>query len=587
MVAKAAARLRFSLGAAIALTALLPVTSGGCKRNAAEASTDAGAVANLDGGGELVAIAMPDAGASTGAASVMLHALALITPVLNEPEWPARDPSKTSDERKGATRLGYLRKGDTVAARSQLLKKANCPEGWYELLPLPGAPAGSSGGFVCGKYATIDPADKELASAPHAPNLAGPLPYDYGLNIVDGAPLYNRPPRPRERSQYERGLEVGRTSRKKSGDDDARGPGTAGADDDTAWYLTHKDRSQISMDDLKSETALIEHRMVKGFYLGLDREVRLPPTGRFWRTTHGNFVPKEFVLVHDPKVEFQGVWLDAPGETRHLPLGWITNPHQWRYTLSDDTSAGSSPGESRKKVHRHESADRFTIVPLTGKRELVDQKEYWETEEGWWMRAMDGTVTNPGPPPKDVAPGERWIDVNLGKQTLVAFEGSKPVFATLVSSGRHDDDDPAKDHRTRPGEFRVREKHVSATMDNDTATDGPYSIEDVPWIMYFDGSTALHGAFWHSRFGHERSHGCVNMTPHDAHELFGWVGPRLPDDWHGVRATEANPGTRILVHDDGKTAEESRKAFDDARGPRAGDVAPAAPQASPPPPPSH
>jgi hypothetical protein len=459
-----------------------------------------------------------------------------------------------------------------VAAKPELLKKANCPEGWYELLALPGAPAGSSGGFVCGKHATLDPADKDLATAPHAPNLDGPLPYDYGLNLVDGAPLYNRPPRPRERSQYERGLAVGRISRKRDGNDDARGPAAAGSEEDTTWYLTHKDRSQISMDDLKSGTALIEHRMVKGFYLGLDKEVSLPPTGRFWRTTHGNFVPKEFVLVHEPKVEFRGVWLDAPGETRHLPLGWITNPQQRKYTLSEATSASSSAGESHKKVRRHDSVDRFTLVQLTGKKELVDLKDYWETEEGWWMRAIDGTVTNPGPAPKDLAPGERWIDVNLGKQTLVAFEGTRPVFATIISSGRHDDDDPAKDHRTRPGEYRIREKHVSATMDNDTASDGPYSIEDVPWIMYFDGSTALHGAFWHSRFGHERSHGCVNMTPHDAHELFGWVGPQLPEHWHGVHATDANPGTRVIVHDDGKTAEESKKAYDDARGQRTGDA---------------
>ena len=97
-------------------------------------------------------------------------------------------------------------------------------------------------------------------------------------------------------------------------------------------------------------------------------------------------------------------------------------------------------------------------------------------------------------------------------------------------------------------------------MDNDTATDGPYSIEDVPWIMYFDGSTALHGAFWHSSFGHERSHGCVNMTPHDAHELFGWVGPMLPEGWHGVHATEANPGTRVIVHEDeGKDGKEKKE----------------------------
>ena len=103
--------------------------------------------------------------------------------------------------------------------------------------------------------------------------------------------------------------------------------------------------------------------------------------------------------------------------------------------------------------------------------------------------------------------------MNLTTQSLVAFEGDKPVYATIISSGRHNDDDKAKDHRTKTGEFRIREKHIAATMDDDGASDGPYSIQDVPWIMYFDGSIALHGAFWHSSFGHERSHGCVNLTP--------------------------------------------------------------------------
>jgi|HubBroStandDraft_4_1064222.scaffolds.fasta_scaffold02455_5 hypothetical protein len=554
--------VRFQLlrSAGLAVIALLPVTLGGCKKTAADTSADA-ARADVDSGGEIVAIVAADAGADAGAATLILHALALITPVMNEPEWPARDPSKTSDERKDAVRLGYLRQGDTVAVRPRLEKKANCPEGWYELFPPPGAPPGSTGGFVCGKQATLEPGDKDLAAAPHAPNLDGPLPYDYGLNLVNGAPLYRRPPRPSERRKYEQGLAVGRESRRRDTDDDAHEHEAAGSQGDEAWYLAHKDRSQISMDDLKGETGLIEVRMVKGFYVGLDREIRVHGGGKLWKTTHDMFVPKEFILVHDPKVEFRGVRFDAPGETRHLPLGWVTNPHQWKYNLN----VGGEGTSASKKVRRLDHVDRFTIVQLTGKKERVDEKDYWETDEGWWMRAMDGTVTRPGPPPRDLAPGEKWIDVNLGLQSLVAFEGAKPVFATIISSGRHDDDDPAKDHRTRPGEFRVREKHVSATMDNDTATDGPYSIEDVPWIMYFDGSTALHGAFWHSRFGHERSHGCVNMTPHDAHELFGWVGPRLPDGWHGVHATDANPGTRVIVHDDGKTAAESKEKDDDTK----------------------
>ena len=53
----------------------------------------------------------------------------------------------------------------------------------------------------------------------------------------------------------------------------------------------------------------------------------------------------------------------------------------------------------------------------------------------------------------------------------------------------------------------------------------PYSIEDVPYVMYFEGSYALHGAFWHNNFGHEQSHGCVNLAPLDAKKIFFWTEP--------------------------------------------------------------
>jgi len=515
---------------------------GGCKRKPADgaAGADGAAAVDPDGGGEVLTLAVPDAGGDA-AAGPTLYALSLSTPVMNSPDLAPRDPSKASDERKGVTRLGCLRKGHTVAVKPEMVKNASCPEGWYELMPLAGAPPGMEHAFVCGKYATLDSGDKGLKTAPHAPNMDGPLPYDYGLNLVNGAPIYRGRPLRSQRQEYERGLAVGRASPAAS-----TGTSGDGSSGEQAWYLAHKDKSEVSMQDLKGDE-LIAMRMVKGFYLALDKEVH-SYSGVFWRTTDGMYVPKDFILVHEPKVEFEGVWLGAPGETRHLPLGWITNPHVRKYSFDDE-----------RGMRQHEHVSRFSIVQLTGKKQVFDHQSYWETAEGWWMREMDGTITNPGPPPKDLAPGEKWIDVNLGRQSLVAFEGDRPVFATIISSGRHDDDDPAKDHRTHPGEFRIVDKYVSATMDNDTATDGPYSIEDVPWIMYFDGSTALHGAFWHSRFGHERSHGCVNMTPHDARQLFGWVGPVLPDGWHGAHATEVNPGTRVIVHDDGRSAADSKR----------------------------
>jgi hypothetical protein len=99
-------------------------------------------------------------------------------------------------------------------------------------------------------------------------------------------------------------------------------------------------------------------------------------------------------------------------------------------------------------------------------------------------------------------------------------------------------------------------------MDGNSAGDGPYSIEDVPWVMYFEGSFALHGAFWHNLFGFMRSHGCVNMAPADARWVFLWSEPQLPPGWHGIYSNTTNRlGTRVYVH-------YERQALGERGGPR-------------------
>jgi hypothetical protein len=479
---------------------------------APDAITEAGNVVQL-------APASPDGGAP----KIRIAALDPTTPISNRPEWPARDPTKASDERIGVVRLGYLRKGDLVDARPQIIQKQSCTEGWYELV---------TGGFVCGKSVTRDLNAKELAEAPHPPLADGPLPYEYALNLTTGTPLYRRKVTREERKQYEKGLPVGRDG--KPLDNGGSGGG------ETPWYLKEGARKQVSLKELEAHEGPVVQRMVRGFYLSLDKQVKLP-SGHFWKTAAGYYVPVDHVVVHEPKTEFEGVHVGDDAEKRKLPIGFILGLHARQYRFPDESKDG--------KPRRGEHVDRFTIVGLTGQKKVFENRTYYETLDGWYTRDLDGTTTKPGPPPSDLLPGEKWIDVNLSTQSLVAFEGDKPVYATIISSGRHDDNDPKKDHRTKMGTFRIREKHISATMDDDSASDGPYSIEDVPWIMYFNGSYALHGAFWHSAFGHERSHGCVNMTPHDAKELFGWAGPTLPQGWHGVRATADNPGTRVIVHD--------------------------------------
>ncbi|HOU90770.1 MAG TPA: L,D-transpeptidase, partial [Polyangiaceae bacterium] len=138
-----------------------------------------------------------------------------------------------------------------------------------------------------------------------------------------------------------------------------------------------------------------------------------------------------------------------------------------------------------------------------------------------------------------------WLDVSILRQTLVAYEGSRPVYVTLVSTGIDGLGDPEQTHSTVRGQFLVHTKHVSVTMDGEEVGD-EFDLRDVPWVQYFTAGYALHAAYWHDGFGTPRSHGCINLSPIDAAWLFEWTDPPVPERWHG--ALSSREGTLIHVH---------------------------------------
>ena len=79
--------------------------------------------------------------------------------------------------------------------------------------------------------------------------------------------------------------------------------------------------------------------------------------------------------------------------------------------------------------------------------------------------------------------------------------------------------------------------------------EGTFELRDVPYVEYFEAGYALHAAYWHDVFGKARSHGCVNLSPVDAHRVFLWSDPPVPDGWHGViSGQDAGEGTMVSVH---------------------------------------
>ncbi|MCA9537124.1 MAG: L,D-transpeptidase [Myxococcales bacterium] len=163
--------------------------------------------------------------------------------------------------------------------------------------------------------------------------------------------------------------------------------------------------------------------------------------------------------------------------------------------------------------------------------------------DGGAMRTRDLQRPLLSAPPAEVRPGERWLDVSVAEQVLVAYEGERPLFVTLVSTGRE-----GPHHRTPLGVHAIWIKLAYSDMSN-LGVDAPseYAIEDVPWVQYFEGSNGLHAAFWHDDFGHARSHGCVNLSPRDARYLFDFTQPALPAGWNAILPLESERPSYIRV----------------------------------------
>ncbi|HJL03465.1 MAG: hypothetical protein CMN31_27185 [Sandaracinus sp.] len=335
--------------------------------------------------------------------------------------------------------------------------------------------------------------------------------------------------------------------------------------------------------------SILSRWLMRGFFVSLDRDFRRDGR-RYWRTQSNGFVPYPAVMKRTGS-EFQGVQLAAtedappPPEGEEGPLSAVdfpapeasaegeapaADPEATDVAEGDEDAEAEAEPDMRPRLpyawnlssrnHHYQRTERgrfrrrgrvayhegFPVV-----EEVEDgRRTYLRSPDGRWFRDADVRVARQRERPDGVGPEDKWIDVDLTNQVVVLYRGDTPIYATLTSTGKpvRNPENPEETWETLTGLFRVKSKHLTDTMDGDTAVDGPYSVDDVPYVMYFELAYALHSAFWHNGFGRPRSHGCVNLTPRDARWVFEWADPQLPEGWHSVYPTEENPGTFIHVH---------------------------------------
>ena len=200
--------------------------------------------------------------------------------------------------------------------------------------------------------------------------------------------------------------------------------------------------------------------------------------------------------------DFQGLEFSS---TPLNAFGWVLS----------DAQVKSAPGYGVPDTGK--SFYRFNIAQIYNTQEVDGMKWHLIGPSEWIKGRLMGVVYPNTEPPEGVSNG-RWIDVNLEEQTLAVYDDYKLVFATLVSTG-------IEPFWTQPGLFPIYERKETEDMSGSAEADRSdyYYLQKVPYTMYFDQARALHGTYWHNRFGYPQSRGCVNLSPGDANWLFSWA----------------------------------------------------------------
>jgi hypothetical protein len=439
---------------------------------------------------------------------------------------------------KQAERLGYFRAGSSLPLRGERAALEGCAAGWYPVEPR---------GFVCAEgSATLDENDAVVvAYRGLAADLGSKLPYIYGTVRRPG-PIYARLPSRDEAAQAERDLDERMASWLTAEGEVGAGyaqhvwlRGQEPPNARAAWEAKQSDPlptflgttrtlptpegqahhgAELVAARMKSRQglSLLKTLLFEGRRYGLTTDLDVVPTDRL-RPIQGS--------------ERHGVEI---GKDIDFPFAFVRSE-----------SARFKRLEKGKLLDAGAAA-YWAVLKLTGKQSFFQRRLHFETADGLYISDQDASRLDPAKKmPAWGKNGERWFDVNVSKQTLVAYEGTKAVYATLISTGEAGLEDPAHTKATKRGIFRIHTKHVSTTMDSD-AVGEEFELRDVPYVQYFEEGYALHGAYWHDRFGTPKSHGCINLTPEDARRLFFFTQPALPEGWHS--AMQKLTGTVLFVH---------------------------------------
>lgn len=245
----------------------------------------------------------------------------------------------------------------------------------------------------------------------------------------------------------------------------------------------------------------------------------IPPGETRWVAyiTRADIDSAHYVQIPD---SFEWVRASPASISYFQGLAFFRTPDHEFGWLADNTSSHVAPSLESAQTGKYYY--RNDVVEILGKGRGNEADWYQIGLNEWVLSRYVKKVTINTTPPEGVT-NNRWIEVNLYEQTLAVYENNQLIFATMIATGL----DP---FFTKPGLFQIQRKLDTERMTGAFEADRSdfYYLDKVPWTMYFDGARALHAAYWRTMFGFPQSHGCVNLSPGDAHYLYEWANE---GDW--------------------------------------------------------
>lgn len=454
----------------------------------------------------------------------LVAALAVETPVLATPD-------------VDAPRLGQLRAGAKVEMDPRPVSGRGCSGGFRAIKPM---------GFVCIGSATLDLDHPVVRASTRRPDVTDRLPYIYGTS-TRGGPAYAVLPSDKDLATFEPHLQ---SHLKRWARDKVNGA-TYGLDVWGKWKGAPLPPALVAMRERMTDPDIPWYfkdgaRTPNLSGLAAGDTVK---AGEFSRSNGIAFVD---TFLYEGRRYNVSVDLRAMPADRFRPIRG-SDFHGLRIPEDVDfpfaivrTRAARALRAVGKGFAKGQRLPYRAIVKLTGHQRIKDGHLIYETVDGDWIDDQVASRVRPARKmPGWAIAGEKWIDISVSKQILVAYEGTKPVYVTLVSTGEAGLADPEKTRATTRGIFRIHTKYLTATMDSKVVGE-EFELRDVPYVQYFHQGYALHAAYWHDVFGQPKSHGCINLAPEDARRLFFWTTPGVPAGWHG--ASKARTGTIVFIH---------------------------------------